>query len=52
MSVKHLLKMMSVSNLSQPSQILVGEVGSLLAVREWLLQEHMHIQGSQQEAWH
>jgi hypothetical protein len=25
MSVKHLLKMMNVSNLSQPSQILVGE---------------------------
>jgi hypothetical protein len=25
MSVKHLLKMMNVSNLSQPSQILVGK---------------------------
>lgn len=29
MSVKHLLKMMNVSNLSQPSQILVGEYSSL-----------------------
>jgi hypothetical protein len=31
MSVKHLLKMMNVSNLSQPSQILVGKDPDLAA---------------------